>query len=390
MCSEFLSIVWKSGRMSRWFGVAIALCVHLWSEGDPRHLMAGDISVLVGNANGRKNEIPQVECLNEPFAVDFNNEGLMYVVEFLRSNRVMRSRQPIEQTTITSELLPFSGVFYQATPKKSSKQKVSATEIPYCGMHDLAIGENEEIYLADTFNHRIQILYPETRNVTTLAGTGIAGFSGDGGVASDATLNQPYCCALSPDKKRMLIADIRNQRLRSIDLGSRIISTLAGNGNRGKPLEGVDAVTSPLAGPRAACEANDGTTYLVLREGHALVAIKRGILTTVVNIAGTSGYGGDNGPALTALLKGPKYVCMDHLQRVLIVDTENHCVRCFDPSTAKISLVAGVPTKPGSTVGDTWTTTRLRRPHGARMSPDGRLIIVDSDNDRLLIGPAPK
>jgi hypothetical protein len=71
---------------------------------------------------------------------------------------------------------------------------------------------------------------------------------------------------------------------------------------------------------------------------------------------------------------------------VLVVDTENHCVRRYDPRSGAIDLVAGIPGTPGAAVGKDWKSTQLRRPHGARIAPDGRLVIADSDNDRLLIG----
>jgi len=77
---------------------------------------------------------------------------------------------------------------------------------------------------------------------------------------------------------------------------------------------------------------------------------------------------------------------MDGDQRVLIVDTENHAVRRYDPETAVIDLVAGMPPQAGAGIGTDWRTTQLRRPHGARIAPDGRLVIADSDNDRILIG----
>jgi len=106
----------------------------------------------------------------------------------------------------------------------------------------------------------------------------------------------------------------------------------------------------------------------------------------VVNASGKAGYGGDNGPGREGRLSGPKYVCMDRQQRVLIVDTENHCVRRYNPNTETIDLVAGTPPRAGVEVGAGWKTTSLRRPHGARIAPDGRLVIADSDNDRVLIG----
>ena len=190
----------------------------------------------------------------------------------------------------------------------------------------------------------------------------------------------------TPDGGRLLVADIRNHRLRAIDLATNTVHTIAGNGKPGRPIDGAAATATPLAGPRAACEAADGTVYLVLREGNALVAIRDGRVETVVNASGKAGYGGDDGPGREAALKGPKYVCMDREQRVLIVDTENHCIRRYDPATGRIDLVAGVPQRANAAIGGDWKSTELRRPHGVRIAPDGRLVIADSDNDRLLIG----
>jgi sugar lactone lactonase YvrE len=187
----------------------------------------------------------------------------------------------------------------------------------------------------------------------------------------------------------MLVADIGNARLRRIDLVAGTVETIVGNGQRGRPVDGAKALETPLAGPRAACQAKDGTIYLALREGNALVEIKQGVVRTVVNAAGKGGYGGDGGPGRDALLAGPKYVAFDRAGRVLIADTENHCIRRYDPAAGTIELVAGTPPRGGATMGKDLLSTQLLRPHGCCLDPEGRLVIADSDNDRIIVGDLP-
>ena len=117
--------------------------------------------------------------------------------------------------------------------------------------------------------------------------------------------------------------------------------------------------------------------------------IKQGHARTVVNTAGKKGSTGDGGLGREATLNGPKYVTMDPQGRVLILDTENHCVRRDIPKTGKIELVAGTPGQAGDQLGETWTQTALKRPHGARIGPDGKLYVADSENNRVLAGPYP-
>jgi DNA-binding beta-propeller fold protein YncE len=85
---------------------------------------------------------------------------------------------------------------------------------------------------------------------------------------------------------------------------------------------------------------------------------------------------------------GPKYVTMDAKGNVLILDTENHCLRLFDPIKQTIRTIVGNGKK-GAAVGADWAGTQLNRPHGARIGPDGRLYVTDTENNRILIGPAP-
>lgn len=348
---------------------------------------ADDVTVLVGDALGRAADAPGASRVNEPFAVDFDAEGRMYGVEFARGNRVFRTVEAVgDRGEAAVEFV--AGVFRQTDAKTpaASEGDVPADAARFNGMHDLAVAADGRVYLADTFNHAVRGFDPRRGRVTHLAGTGAPGFSGDGGLAANAAFNQPYCGALSPDGDRLLVADLRNHRLRAIHLGEGTVQTIAGCGKPGRTNDDAVATDAPLAGPRAACQAADGTIYLVLREGNALVAIRGARIRTVVNESGKAGYAGDGGPGREARLAGPKYVCMDRQQRVLIVDTENHCIRRYDPRIESIELVAGSPGQPGTAVGSTWRATRFRRPHGVRIAPDGRLVVVDSDNDRVLIG----
>ena len=350
-----------------------------------------EVVVLAGSAAGRVGKEPDAAKVNEPFAVAFDAEGRMYGVEYTRGNRLFRVAQPAAAAKAEGgvpQVEFVAGTFYVPAPKQSfpPDAATAAGEVRFHGLHDVAIGPDDAVYVADTFNHRIRAFEPKSGTVRVVAGTGVSGFAGDGGPATAAQFNQAYCGTLLPDGAAMLVADIGNSRLRRIDLVAGTVETIVGNGQRGRPVDGAKALETPLAGPRAACQAKDGTIYLALREGNALVEIKQGVVRTVVNASGKGGYGGDGGPGRDALLAGPKYVALDGAGRVLIADTENHCIRRYDPAAGTIELVAGTPPRGGATVGTDLLSTQLLRPHGCCLDPDGRLVISDSDNDRIIVG----
>jgi sugar lactone lactonase YvrE len=374
------------------WAVAFSNCDHTaaWAE----------VVVLAGSAEGRVGKEPDATKVNEPFAVAFDAEGRMYGVEYTRGNRLFRIAKPSpvkdkpESAGSEQQVEFVAGMFYVPKPKQSfpPDAATAAGEVRFHGLHDVAIGYDGTVFVADTFNHRIRGFDPQSGTVRVVAGTGVSGFAGDGGPAVAAQFNQAYCGTLLPNLDGMLVADIGNSRLRRIDLVAGTVETIVGNGQRGRPVDGAKALETPLAGPRAACQAKDGTIYLALREGNAVVEIKQGVVRTVVNAAGKGGYGGDGGPGRDALLAGPKYVAFDRAGRVLIADTENHCIRRYDPATGTIELVAGTPPRGGATVGKDLLSTQLLRPHGCCLDPEGRLVIADSDNDRIIVGdlPAPK
>lgn len=344
------------------------------------------VRVLVGSPVGRVASEPDAAVINEPFAVAFDRAGRLYAVEYTRGDRLVRVADP---TAAVPTVEFVAGVFRSSAEKREAPVDPAAAEgamMRFNGLHDVAIAPDGTVYVADTFNHRVCAFDPATGRARVVAGTGEAGDSGDGGRATDARFNQAYCATLVPDGSALLVADIRNSRVRRVDLGGGTISTVVGNGSAGRPVDGARALETPLAGPRAACMTADGTIYVALREGNALVEVRAGVVRTVVNPSGTSGYSGDGGPGREALLAGPKYVDLDRAGRVLIADTENHCIRRYDPADGTIVTIAGTPPRAGAAIGADLRSTQLKRPHGCRLDPAGRLVIADSDNDRLVVG----
>ena len=328
-------------------------------------------------------KVPGADDLREPFSLAFDAHGDAYGVEFQPANRIFKLH--------AGRIEYVSGVRWDSAPKgklpPAPAKRLDLAPAVYDGMHDIAVGPDGSIYAADSFQHRIIRLEPRTHAATVFAGTGKAGFSGDGGPADQAQLNIPMCGVIDPSGKSMVIADLVNQRVRRIDLATKVITTIAGNGQKGLPKDGDEALAAPMGDARAACVARDGTLYVLLRGGNALAAVKDGKVTVVVNKAGKPGPATD-GPAAAATMRGPKYVTMDAKGNVLILDTENHCLRLFDPTKQTIRTIAGNGKK-GSAVGTDWASTQLNRPHGARVGPDGRLYITDTENNRILSGPAP-
>lgn len=324
---------------------------------------------------------PATAPVSEPFSVNFDAQGVLHGVEFTKSNRVFR--------LVDGKVEFIAGAPHVADEKNATEgvgDGSDAMKAVFKGMHDIAITREGKALIADSFHNRVRQLDLKTGGVSTLAGTGSGGFSGDGGSAAAATFSITICASLSPDQSRLLVADIGDNRVREINLATGIVSTVAGSGKKGVPVDGTAALEAPLGDARAVTQAKDGTVYVLLRGGNSLVAVKDGKVRTVVNAAGKKGYSGDGGPARSATMNGPKYVTMDAADNVLICDTENHCVRRYLPSTGKIELVAGTSAKAGDKIGVTLSQTGLRRPHGVRIGPDGKLYICDSENNRVLRG----
>jgi sugar lactone lactonase YvrE len=212
-------------------------------------------------------------------------------------------------------------------------------------MHSLAVAANGAIYLADTWNNRVRKLDAKTGTIVAFAGTGEKGYAGDGGPALKAKFGAVYCVALDPKGEHLYLADLDNRRIRAVDLKTGIVRTVAGNGKRGVPADRADARSSPLVDPRAVAVDAAGKVYILERSGHALRVVGRGGKIRTVAGTGEKGFSGDGGDARKARLNGPKHLCIDREGNVLIADTENHVIRKYLPRQGKIVRVAGTGRK---------------------------------------------
>jgi streptogramin lyase len=249
--------------------------------------------------------------------------------------------------------------------------------------HELQFDREGNLYFTDMRNHAIRKIAAKTGIITTLAGNGKPGFAGDGGPAQSSQLNQPH--SVCGDATRSLyVADVANHRVRRIDLAAGRIETIAGTGERRLPRDGGTAATEPLFGPRALCLAN-GELWIALREGHSVwrMDLKTGRLRHVAG-NGKPGYKVDRGPAKDSLVNSPKGISQGPDGRVYLVDSSNDCLRAIDPQTNTIETIAGRGGQKGF-AGDGGPPAKslLNNPHGVGFGPHGEIFIGDSDNHRV-------
>jgi len=332
-----------------------------------------DKLVLVAGGGDKPDGSPATEAkLVQPFGVDFLGDSIL-LVEMVKGERLRQIDAHGILTTLAGKQ-GMAGNIGDGLPGPDAR---------FNGMHNLAVGPNGNVYLADTFNNRVRIYDPKTRIVAAFAGTGVKGFSGDGGPAIKAQFGGCYCISFDSTGKRFYITDLDNRRIRKIDVATGIVSTAAGNGKKGIPKNGAPALEQPLVDPRAHAIDAKGNLYILERGGHAMrVVDAAGRIRTV---AGTGKAGKGIGPALAAAMNGPKNLAIDRDGSVLIADTENHRILRYLPEEGKLALVAGTGKKGTAGVGGDPLQAELSQPHGVIVHPKtGEIYIADSSNGRIL------
>jgi sugar lactone lactonase YvrE len=249
--------------------------------------------------------------------------------------------------------------------------------------HEIAFDSRGHLYIAERDNHVVRKVDGATGVMSTLAGTGAAGFSGDGGPASKAQLRQPHSIALDRDG-RLLICDVGNHRIRAVNLSSATIETIGGTGERLATPDGAPLKGAALNGPRTMVVDRDGSIYLALREGNAIYRIAPET-RTLHHLAGTGeqGYSGDGGPARLARLAGPKGLALSG-RRLYLADTENHAIRRIDLDRGTIFTVLGTGARGDGPEPDP-LQCRLSRPHGLYADTSGTLYVTDSEAHRIRV-----
>lgn len=250
--------------------------------------------------------------------------------------------------------------------------------------HELRFDRKGNLYIADMANQVIRRVDTRTGIITTVAGTGKKGYSGDGGPAVQATLNSPHSLQFGPDGL-LYICDVGNHVIRRVDPKTGVISTFAGTGKAGPTPDGSPIAGTPLNGPRSLDFDRDGNLWLVTREGNQVLKFDLAA-GTIHHIAGTgeAGFSGNGGPAKLAKLSGPKGIALDAAGNVWLADTESHTVRKIDRQSGTIELIAGLGEKGNGEDGDP-LRCGMNRLHGVFVDADGSVFIGDSEAHRVRV-----
>ncbi len=240
-----------------------------------------------------------------------------------------------------------------------------------------------DLFIADAHNHRVREVAAATGIITTVAGTGVPGFSGDGGAATAARLDLPTALAVDA-AGNVYVADTGNHRVRRIAAGSGVISTVVGDGVERFAGDGGLATAASIDSPNGL--AVDGTGNLYIADTHngrvREVSVATGIISTVAGNGLGQAFGGDGGAATAAGLALPRGLTIDAAGNIYVADSGNNRVRRIS-AAGTITTAAGQGTEAFAGDGAPAVAASLDSPRAVAISPAGLLTLADSDNQRI-------
>lgn len=266
--------------------------------------------------------------------------------------------------------------------KRFEAESRKPLQAPFNAPHEIRWDDENSLYVVERDAHCVKRIDGRSGLVTTLAGNGRAGFTGDGGSAVLSQLQRPHSIAFD-SKGNLLICDLGNGRLRQVSRETGLINTIAGTDGKGETPASGPMLGTPLRGPRTLDTDRDGNAFLVLRDGNAIFQLDLDS-NNMKKIAGTGlqGYSGDGGNALSATFNGPKGIAYSRTDNSLYVaDTENHAVRKIDLATGLIDTVLGNGERGDGPDGRPYDC-QLNRPHGVCIF-ERVLYVTDSENNRI-------
>ena len=250
--------------------------------------------------------------------------------------------------------------------------------------HEIRFDKAGDLYVVDMMNHAVRKIDMKTGVIRTVAGTGQSGWSGDGDLATKAQLKQPHSIQFGPEGD-LWICDIGNHVIRRIHTPTGIISTFAGTGTPGVTPDGSDVSGTPLKGPRSMDFDREGNLWLATREGNQLFRFDLKA-QRISHMAGTGskGFSSKNGPAKEMTLNGPKGVAVDKIGNAWLVDSESSTIWRYRADNGMLERMAGTGEKGDGPDGDP-LRCKLARPHGIFVDADGSIYIGDSESHRIRV-----
>lgn len=345
--------------------VVVAASALLLTTSHARALDAGGIiDTLAGGGlgDGFPSEIASVD----PDTVSVGPDGTIYIAESSR-NRIRR----IDPQSGFIETL--AGIGSEGFAGDGGPAVAARLQFPTSADADAA----GNVYIADQSNHRIRRVAPNGI-ITTVAGTGTPGFLD--GAAGSAKLYFPRTVSVDPSGN-VLIAEPFNQRIRYLNVGAGTVTTVAGNGVGGFSGDGGAATQAKLQLPSGVSSLSNGTFLIADQGNHRIRKVEGGNIRTVAGSA-TSGFSGDNGQALNAKLSYPVAVAARADGGFAIADQNNHRIRLVSAS-GTITTVAGTGTGGFNGDGIAGSQAQLNRPSGVAFMGSGDCVIADLDNERV-------
>jgi len=310
--------------------------------------------------------------LNNPFGIVRGPDGALHICD--TDNHVIRR---VDASGVISTVAGNGQRGYSGDGGPAVRAQLNE---PY----EIRFDKAGNMFFVERMNHIVRRVDAATQVISTVAGTGQAGFNGDGGPTTQAQMNQPHSIQFGPDGT-LYICDIANHRVRKVDMFTGVMSTFAGTGQKLATPDGALIAGTPLNGPRAIDFDSNGDLWLALREGNRVYKFDMA-KGTIHHIAGTGqkGFTGNGGPAQQATLSGPKGISIAPDGNVYLADTESHSIRMIDLKTGKLELIAGTGAAGDGPEGDP-LQCQMSRPHGVFVDSDGAIYIGDSEAHRVRV-----
>ena len=330
---------------------------------------SGKVTTVAGNGTvgySGDGEVATSAQIDNPRAVAVDNYGNIYISD--ATNDVIR------KVDVNGIIVTFAGTGEGGYSGNGSAAASAKINFPY----QIAIDKNSNIYFTEYYNHVIRKV--DTNGIiSTVAGNGTSGYSGDGSAATSAQLKSPLGVAFDSEDN-MYIGDYGNNVIRKVD-SNGIISTVAGTGTAGYSGDGGMATSANLYKPTALTVDLSGNIYFCDTYNEVVRRIsKNGIISTIAG-TGTQGYSGNGGAAASAKLYRPYGIAVDSLNNIYITDSYNYVIRKIDASYHTLS---GIPTN--SDVGSTTMTLTASDAQGGSATQSFALKVINTNDAPIAIG----